>query len=344
MPPVATSETSTSEPLPDFQQAFQAARAEHSDASEQASAEEASTETAAADTPPALDSQAEPAPVATATTTTTDLISESDLKTLQAKHVKDPAGFVREVNKIFTQKTQALAADRKTFERVQPFVEVIDAYRDDPEATIAALAEEHGLMLVPKGTAETTQATTTEAAQATGDQIVDAFRDKLGPDLAYLADGLAPAIKDLVDTLTKTSVAEATAPLKAQQETLLTKAATEATDGIMKAFGERHPDWTTHEAAMSALAAKIQPNGMTEAAYLDHLYATVTRDAWEQSKEQQIAEAVKKAVAKIQKGAESTETRTASTPDTQVTKGPPAGRAATFQEAAAAAMRGEKWD
>jgi hypothetical protein len=157
---------------------------------------------------------------------------------------------------------------------------------------------------------------------------------------------LVPAIKALVDRLTKQTVAAEVEPLKAQAKVTQTKAAQEATNAVMKTFDETHPGWKDVEDQMTALGAKIQPNGMDELEYLDMLYQHVTRDGQDQSREQtiekEVAARLKKAVARLNEGAEDAETPTRSTPDRQVKTAPPPN--AGFRDAYAAAKRGERWE
>lgn len=328
MPSTATDDL-TSDASP-FQHAFARAKEEHSKAAtatdEQALGDgEASTDDeAAAETDTATDEQ--PAASATTKTATADttLVSDEDFTTLSTTHANDPVALRKALEGVFTKKTQALAAQRKAVERFESYAPVLEAYESDPLALIRFLAEENGVELVTKdSTAKpaTGTATTTETKTAV-DGILDTFRQQLGPELEYLADGLAPAIKGLVESLTKSTVEEATKPLKAHTDQLLTKAAVEQTETVMKSFGDKRPDWKTHEPAMLALAQKIQPNGMTELEFLDHLYVVATRDAWEAGKDTRIAEEVKKALKKMEKGASTTETRQDSTPESQVRRAP----------------------
>jgi hypothetical protein len=282
MSPTATDDL-TSDASP-FQHAFARAKEEHSKTAatpasdEQALGDdEASTDDeAAAETDTATDEQ----PAASATTTTTatadtTLVSDEEFTTLSTKHANDPAALRKALEGVFTKKTQALAEKRKAVERFESYAPVLEAYESDPLALIRFLAEENGVELVTKDAATkpaTGTATTTAETKTAVDGILDTFRQQLGPELEYLADGLAPAIKGLVESLTKSTVEEATKPLKAHTDQLLTKAAVEQTETVMKSFGDKRPDWKTHEPAMLALAQKIQPNGMTELEFLDHLY------------------------------------------------------------------------
>jgi hypothetical protein len=312
---------------PTFQEAFAAAKAEHEKVAATTDGQAADDATAEGDDKPEPVADAKPKaaettekPADAKPAETTGLLSDQEFTTLQAKHAKDPAALLKELNRAFTTKTQALSAERKTFERMRPYVELIDAYEEDPAAVVRALAEQNGLRLADVPAKETT--TETAATDTAVDEVMTEFKAALGPELEYLADGLAPAITKLVERLTQTTGEKTVAPLKKQMETLLSKAAQDQTETVMKSFGEKHPDWQEHEAAMLELAQRVQPKEMTEPEFLEHLYATVTRDTWEKDRETKIAEGVKARLAKITKGAEATETREESTPDSQVKKRP----------------------
>lgn len=332
-------------PVDPFQQAFEAAKEQHSKA-EQAPPAEASTATD--------EKKDEKTPVAEAKVgetktpaTETGLISDAEFTALQAKHPNDPAALRKALEGAFTKKTQTLATERKSVERLQSYSDIIDAYEADPEALVEALAQQHGLKLVKAG--ETIADTkTVEEKKGTAAQPapkLSAFDDPDQWSEAMAAWAKAEALRELGET-TKRTVDEATKPIKDQLAKTTDRAAVEATATVMKTFETSHADWKDHEPAMMALAEKIQPNGMTELEYLDHLYETVTRPVREQtaksSEEQRIADGVKAALDKMKKGAESAETTTRSTPEHQVRKAPQG--IPTFDEAAEAAMRGERWE
>lgn len=336
---------------PSFQEAFAQAKEQHSKAAteetdEQAPPAEASTdgddesETEETAEAAAAAPDAKKAPAAKPATPET-LISPEEFTALQTKHAKDPVALVKALEGAFTKKTQALATKVKSVERLEQYEPLLDAYEQDPAAVIRLLAEEHGIELVAKGTAPAKEPAASETTTAV-DTMLDEFRETLGPELEYLADGLAPAITKLVEKLTAKTVQAATKPLEEAQKTLLNKAANEATETVMSTFGTKHPDWKDHEPAMMALAGKIEPKGMTEIEFLEHLYQVATRDAWEKDKDTQVAEATKKALAKIAKGAATTETHQVATPESQVRKAPP--ETPSFSEAYEAAKRGERWE
>ena len=116
--------------------------------------------------------------------------------------------------------------------------------------------------------------------------VVETFRETLGPELEYLADGLAPAVTGLVGRQVERAIDAR--EHRAQQA----KAAEAATTAVMKTFGEQHPDWKDHEPAMLQLAERIAPQrGMDEVEWLDFLYKRVTHASWEKERDAQIAEA-----------------------------------------------------
>lgn len=341
---------------PSFQEAFEAAKKEHSTptdevAEEEAPQTEASTETEEADAQ-APDVEAAKVPAAkVGKADLSSLLTDEEFTSLQTKHADNPVALRKSLEAAFTKKTQAVAEERRSMERLQPYAELIDAYETDPEATLSALAERHGLQLVRPGettetgkTAET--AATTQAS--TAEQLAEELRTELGEEYEYLVDPLSRALSKvadkLVDQRVKPAIEASTKPLKDQQERILSKAAAEETTAVMTAFGTKHPDWKDHEDAMFAIAQTLDPKGLGEIDYLERCYQLATRDAWEKDRDANIAAAVKKALAKVQKGADTTETQTRATPDSEVRLGPPVGRSPTFEEAHAAAKRGERWE
>lgn len=147
---------------------------------------------------------------------------------------------------------------------------------------------------------------------------IEAFRTELGPDLDYLADDLAPAVIRLASGIVASRVGDAVRPFVAQSQALTAREQENETATTMRAFEEQHADWKDHEPAMLKLAERIRPSGMTENEYLDHLYETVTRQA-------RTAESHASAH------------RAASRPR-------PPSAVPTFEEAAEAAKRGERWE
>jgi len=278
----------------------------------------------------------------TAETQTNELISDKEYTELEAKHKDDPVALRKALQGAFTKKTQALAAQRKSLERLQEYQGFIDRLEEDPEGTIREFAKINNLTLAEAKAA--VEGTTDVEATDTIEEALTDFRKDLGPDLEYLADSLAPAMRKLLERVTAATVDKSVKPLREQTNGLVARVADETTQSVLKAFETKHADWKQHEDAMVSLMTKVQPKGMGELEYLDMLYNLVTRDAWEKDKDAQIekaaSERVKKRVAKMNEGRSGETTR--GTPESQVKKRPVG--LPTFAEAAAAAKRGERFD
>ncbi len=342
--------------LPTFQEAFAAAKREHSAPAEEAADTEASTDD---DEPEEAegDEDAEEAeegegegeeakPAATAKggkDKTPGLLSDEEYAAIQTKHADDPTALRRALESAFTKKTQALAAERRSHERLQPYADLIDAYEADAEGTLSQLAEQHGFKLVKPGEA----AADTEEEVATGttaEQLAEELRGELGEEYDYLVDPLSRALSKVADKLVNQRVEAQTKPIKDQQAVIIDRAAQDETKAVMAAFDAKHPDWKDHEDAMFEIAQTLDPKGLTEVEYLEKCYTLATHDAWEKDRDASIAAAVKKALAKTRQAAVTTETQTRATPASEVRVGPPQGRAPTFEESYEAAKRGERWE
>ncbi len=321
----STPDTTESAPLT-FDQAAEAALAEHSPKGEQATAPGESNPT---------ESSADTTTTTATPTPETGLITDAEYSALETKFAGDPKGLRRALEGTFTQKTQKLAEERRSYDRLKPYAELVDAYETDPLETIERLARQHGRTLAVAGETTETHADIPAASSEAATGLVDKFKEDLGPEYEYMADAMAPALMNLV----KAAMAATIEPLKAQQELIVGKAANDQTETVMQTFEKSHTDYKDHEPAMLALSQKIQPNGMSELEYLDHLYQAVTSTP--AARQQAIAKGVKAALAKMEKGALEAETdRT--TPEHRVTKRPP--KNPSFEESAAAALRGERFD
>src|SRR5436309_381707 len=86
---------------------------------------------------------------------------------------------------------------------------------------------------------------------------VERFRERLGPELHYLADPLAPAVSELVVDAARAALDEALVPIRTGTDNLLARAvqqdaeaAEQHTQAVMTTFEKAHPDWKDHENAM----------------------------------------------------------------------------------------------
>lgn len=237
----------------------------------------------------------------------------------------DPAKLLKAVNRAATQKFQALAKERK---ELKPYASFIRALDKDPEGALRAVAEKMGLKIEGG-----TKAETEKAIESLADKLTESFRKDLGPEYEDLSDKLAVAVHNAlqlaVPELTKSSSERIDAVIN-------DAAAREAADAIT-AFTKKFPDWKQHEEAMVELSHKIPAGeGVSSDEYMEMLYYLVTRDRRE-------GEGVKKVIQRMAKSAKAGNGKDSTVPDKQVAKGPPS-KAPSFREAAAAAMRGERWE
>lgn len=328
-----TPAVATAEPV-SIQQAFEQAKAEHSAPQNEPAATEASPDATGAATTPD-EAKTEPPVTEAVTPETDDLISDADLASLKTKHGNDPDALAKELKAVFTKKTQALAEQRKSVEALSEYSDFIADLRKDPSAAIAAAAKQLGLTIAPASLEAKATETVTKTTEALADDAVASFRQALGPDLDFLADKLAPAIQAMAQQIAHATVGQAVEPLKAHQDTLLSKAAEEQKASALASFTEKHPDWKQHEQAITALSAKLQPNGMEPLEYLSTLYALATKDI-------AAAEAAKKAVARMTKAAAADEGKSTAVSEGKVSLARPANP--SLKEAFEAAKRGERWN
>lgn len=330
-----TTEVSELSETPSFQEAFAAAKLQHAAAAEEGEqTDEAEGETTTTADEGTIEEKVDETKT---TTDATGLLTDAEFSALQTEHKDDPAALRKSLEKAFTQKTQKLAEAAKSTERLEKHRDVIEAYDADPEATVRELAKSLGLTFAD------------ESETKTEETKVEVKAQPKPIDFDYDMDKWSEAHAEWSKGEVARLVSEAIQPLKVGQQTILEKHAAESTETVMKALTAAHPDWTEHEPAMLALSLKLAPaQGMTENEYLEHLYTIVTAPkavaAAVKDVDAKVAAGVKAALAKMEKGAASTDTKTGRTPEDQVTAGPPNGRAPTFSEAFAAAKRGERWN
>jgi hypothetical protein len=310
--------TATATAVPDskparvsIQRAFAATKAEASVPTERAEAPaKTSTESVTSDSPANEASAIEPSTetaIAESSDSASDLMSEAELSALKAKHPNDPDAIARELKTRFTQKTQELATMRNA---LTPWADFIEKLEKGDTSALVGVAKHFGLEV------------SNPAAQAKTEAVVkssaDLFKQSLGPDLNFLADGLGPAIESVVQHVVRETLAREVGPLKQQVESFTNKLATDESNRSFDAFAKAHPDWQQHEPAMMTLSSKIKPVGMTPNEFASLLYDTVTRDV-------QIAEATKKTIARMQQAAREDGERTSSVSVDRVTETLPPG-------------------
>ena len=235
----------------------------------------------------------------------------------------DPKALAKELNRAATKKFQTAARERAELE---PYVPFIKALGEDPRAAIEAVARQLG-MEIGGGTKKETE----QRAVDLGEAIQATVSEALGADYSDLAEKLGPVMRQVAEMVAK----ETAKPLLVQQEQLVRDSAARESSASMEAFGKKFPEWKKHEAAMVELSRKLNPGeGMTQVEYLTHLYHLVSREGAE-------GDSLKNAIKRINKSGV-TPSDGKRVPSSRVAVRP-AGNP-TFAEAAAAAVRGERFE
>ena len=226
------------------------------------------------------------------------------------------------LNRAWTQKTQALAGDRKRLEQADQLYQALEA---DPAATLRALSQSLGIApVVPESKAEAVEAT---------DEIVSTLEKVLGPEIAQQLSG---AIGKIVEEAVRPVIER---DRERQVETQVLEA--------RQAFQElkaKHPGAERYDHPIAELARKIQvvPGTITVRDYVEMLYFLASRG---DSK----AEQTKALLKGLERSASASESSSSGTPPKQIAPGPPpefagASLDKAFDIAFAASKRGETWD
>jgi hypothetical protein len=244
----------------------------------------------------------------------TELLSDEQVDALK----NDPTLIGKAYQRAFTQKTQKLAALRKELE---PFKDLIAAYRDDPKATIATLARQAGFEV---STPDEHAATASDPPKS----VQELLAESLGPEYEDLSERMGPVLEKAIQAEAR----RITAPLLEVQTKQLQESALREVNAEMDRFGKSHPDWKTYEAEMNKLGAKVQPSAdMDPQVYLEMLYLAVKKDT-------AIAEATGKALNKMQRSVEGAAREGGTVAANKVSQTLPT--APTFKQAADLAKRG----
>lgn len=239
----------------------------------------------------------------------------------------DPAALRTELNKAATKKFQQLSAARKELEPYRAFIKALD---DKPVEAITAVAKQFGLKVEGH---TTTEKETSRVVESLADKITAAVKKSLGPDYDDLSDKLGAAMHDALQL----AVPEITKASTQKLDQVINDTAAREAKTALDQFAAKYPDWKKHEAAMTELGAKMPPGeGISEVEYLENLYRLVTMEA-------KTGDGIKKVVQKMVKNAKAGGNgKDTTVDDKNVSKTPP--KRPTFQEAAAAARRGERWE
>lgn len=314
----ASAETTTAAPSPTGAAAFDAARASLAQSSKDQSAE---TKTEDHSSPPPQTAE----PTAKAADQT-DEPAESQDTLLSADEVaklspKERTAY-QKLQAHYTQKTQALAAERKAMEQWKPLITGLET---NPSQTLELVAQQLGLSVV-KPDPQKAVASEVEAALADLPPELDVFR----PVLESFGQKLLSNIKSEI------------APIREQTSKMASEAAAAETAATLEAFGAKHPDWKQFEPKMVELAKKFQPTpgAMTDGEFLETMYQLATAGRSEADKTKQIVERINKSVAGSEEKTSGVANERVEVVMPESVRKDPSSR---FRAAFEAAKRGERW-
>jgi hypothetical protein len=280
------------------------------------------TEDSPADHPPTTTDDVTPADAPSDTPSDTDpetqLLTDDQVEALK----DDPVKLRKELQRAFTRKTQKLADERRELE---PFRDLIAAYREDPAGTIEDLARQSGLEVRKPSPADS----------PTSDPVADAKKvllEALGPEYEDLAEKLGPAISKVAQL----EAARISQPLQEAQALQLQTAMVREADNEMKTFGDTHPDWKQFEPEMTRLATVIEPKRgahVDPQEFLDILYTRAKAG-------KAVADATKKVITKMTKASEASSAEPGAVGADKVALAP--NTPPTFRQAAEFARRGQR--
>jgi hypothetical protein len=216
----------------------------------------------------------------------------------------DPVALRKALHKSYTQKTQALAAERRKLQ--------------DREY-IAELARAHGLLRDEKPEPE---------SKAEPEDPYKELREVLGDELA---DVLVPSIRNL-------AVKEAEKVVGPILEAERRRQVEQMESGVrstLEEFSKRHPGWEKHEREMVALGEKLQKGPqMTNLEYMETLYKLAAPST--------AGETAKKVVERMRKAARGADNPDSGVSDNHIAPAPPG--LPTLDEAFEAAKKGIRFE
>jgi len=302
----------TPEPPKTIRDHYEAAKAAQSSSPE----DDQGTPEVAPDDTPAEQPAEQPDKVADPPTETTEtqdaLLTAEEVGKLSPKEKK----LYEKAQKNYTQKTQALAAERKEIESWKPLME---SWKSNPDAALEQLARQRGFSLTRP------QQDTTAKEQAK--EIVDQLPD----ELAFLEKPLETRIQKALDARLK--------PLEEREAQRNAQTAAAETKATLEAFSAKYKGWEKHEPAMMKLGEKLLPTGgMSDFEYMENLYKLATADIDK-------AEEAKKVVARMEKSVAAAESPTTGVAEGRVEHRKPSNITSqnAFREAYKAAKQGIVW-
>lgn len=224
-----------------------------------------------------------------------------------------PPALRKQWHRVFSQKSQGIAGDRK----------LIEALRSNPERAARRILEK-------------IEADKKAAGEITDDATPQITRESLVADYLKIKGVTKDQAEALADVQVR-SLEAAVAPLRTRLEQSAVKAEADLIDRELNAFKKDHPEFDEIESDISAMMGNfpVRGEGLSYRSYLDHMHALVMQN-------KSVADRVKKVTEKIKKNATEAARKSKSKPvqDGAVKPGPPA-KLPTLNEAFDAAGRGE---
>lgn len=225
----------------------------------------------------------------------------------QYDKLKDnPKALAKGLHQSYTKKMQGLSG----------YADFIRAFESDPEATLRDMAKQVGGEFTKK--------------QATKENITEGVRTQLAEVIgSEAADALLPLLEKVVDAKVQPTLDRIAA--------LDRESALHAADTLIDRFKSKYPDYEKFAPRMEKLGLEMLPGkNADEFEYMERLYKLAKADTG-------AADTAQEAVTRMTASARSAEKPASGVPHTRVAA-LPTGKKITFEEAWAAARRGEAWD
>jgi len=240
-----------------------------------------------------------------------DLLPQEEWDKLQ----NDPKALRAALNKAFTEKTQKLSEEKKTFESQKEalgqYQHLIERWNANPKEVVQALAKQAGV--------DIPSVETKAEAKSAAKSLTDELKESLGPEFEFLAERLAPGLERAILKVAGQTVE----PIRQQAKALEAQQASKDVEVDMQRMTEKHPDWKKYEGKMYELGQELLPaknpktgKYPTALEHMERLYLLATMDVRE-------AEAAKKAVKRIGEAAEKSESSEGGVSPSRVAKSAP---------------------
>lgn len=258
-----------------------------------------------------------------------DVADETPVVELSAEQTegwnKLPADQRKILNKLFTQKTQGIAEERKALEQYKRLHEALEA---DPDTTVELLARHRGFTVTRQQ-----QVQPTPQEQQAKDETFLQLQEQFGPEAAAL---LFKAVEKRA-----TDIAEAKVKpyQEFHQQTVDQARKAEVIDALQE-LGKEFPDYGQYVPQMNQLAQQLKPGpGITPKQFARMCYLAVAPGKTS-------AQQTKAVIEKINKAASAAEAPAQPVSSNRVAKSRPQGLSfeKSILAAAEAAGRGETWD